>query len=80
MAHTPITVRRVPSTIVLPAFLAKLAKHLALLGCLAILGQASGRVALGQRSILLLVVVAALIHRLGQTLQRRSSTNDRAAP
>jgi hypothetical protein len=71
---------RSPSTIAFAAFLTKLAKHLALLVCLAIAGQATGRVALGQRSILLLVVAAALIHGLGQTLKRRSSRNGRVAP
>lgn len=80
MSHASLVVRRSPSTIVFAAFLTKLAKHLALLVCLAIVGQATGRAALGQRSILLLVVAAAAIHGLGQTLKRRSSTNDRDVP
>ena len=63
--------RRSPSTIVCAAFLKKLAKHLALLACLAIVGQATGRVALGQPSILLLIAGAALIHAVGQALERR---------
>jgi len=63
--------RHSPSAIVFAAFLTKLAKHLALLACLAIVGQATGRAALGQRSIVLLVVCAAVIHALGQTLKRR---------
>ena len=71
---------RAPSTIVFAAFLTKLAKHLALLVCLAIAGQATGRAALGQRSIFLLVVAAALIHGLGQSLKRRLSRNGRDAP
>jgi hypothetical protein len=63
-----------PLTIVVAAFLTKLAKHLALLACLAIAGQAAGRAALGQRSIVWLVVGAVLIHALGQTLKRRWPT------
>jgi len=63
--------RRSPSSIVCAAFLTKLAKHLALLACLAIVGAATGRAALGQRAILLLVVGAALIHAIGQALERR---------
>jgi len=80
MSHASLGLRRSPSAIVFAAFLTKLAKHLALLVCLAIVGQATGRVALGQRSILLLVMGAALINALGQTLKRRSSTNYRDAP
>lgn len=72
--------RRAPSTIVFAAFLIKLAKHLALLVCLAIVGQATGRAALGQPAIFSLVVAAALIHGLGQALGRRGSTGWRDAP
>ncbi|MGZ9262382.1 MAG: hypothetical protein ACXW6V_23175 [Candidatus Binatia bacterium] len=79
MSRAYLCACRAPSAIVFAAFLTKLAKHLALLVCLAIAGQATGRVALGQRSILLLVVAAALIHGLGQTLKRRSSRNGRVA-
>ena len=64
--------RRSLSALVFAAFLTKLAKHLALLVCLAIVGQATGRAALGQLTILLLAVAATLIHGLGQTLKRRS--------
>jgi len=64
--------RRSPSTIVFAAFLTKLAKHLALLACLAIVGAATGRVALAQPAILGLAVCAVLVHTLGQTLKRRS--------
>ena len=53
------------------AFLSKLAKHLAVLACLGIVGQSSGRFALGQTAILILVVAAALLHSAGRTLQRR---------
>jgi hypothetical protein len=53
------------------AFLSKLAKHLALLACLAIVGESSGRFVLGQTVILFLVVSAALLHSAGRVLQRR---------
>jgi hypothetical protein len=62
---------RAPSTIVLAACLTKLAKHLALLACLAIVGQATGRAFVGQRFIFILILAAALIHSLGQTIKRR---------
>jgi hypothetical protein len=53
------------------ALLSKLAKHLAVLACLAILGETSGRFVIGQMGIFLLVVSAALSHSAGRTLQRR---------
>jgi len=71
MSRESLSGRRSPSAIVFAAFLIKLAKHLALLACLAIVGQAAGRAALSQRSILVLVVCAALVHALGHTLKRR---------
>jgi hypothetical protein len=71
MSRESLGCRRSPSAIVFAAFLTKLAKHLALLACLAIVGQATGRAALGQRSIILLVMCAALAHTLGRTLKRR---------
>jgi hypothetical protein len=71
MSRESLGCRRSPSAIVFAVFLTKLAKHLALLACLAIVGQATGRAALGQRSILLLVVCATLAHTLGRTLKRR---------
>jgi len=68
------------SALVFAAFLTKLAKHLALLVCLAIVGQANGRAAWGQVTILLLAVAATVIHQLGQALKRRSSSDFRAGP
>lgn len=62
---------RAPSIIVIAAFLTKLAKHLALLACLAIVGEATGRAFVGQRFIFVLILAAALIHSLGQTIKRR---------
>ena len=63
-----------PRTIVVSAFLTKLAKHLALLACLAIAGQATGRAALGQPAILILIICAALLHTVGLALKRRLPT------
>jgi hypothetical protein len=79
MSRPVLGARRSLSPLVFAAFLTKLAKHLALLVCLAIVGQATGRAALGQLTILLLAVAASLIHGLGQTLKRRSSSDFRAA-
>jgi hypothetical protein len=53
------------------AFLSKLAKHLAVLACLGIVGETSGRFAIGQMGIFSLVVCAALLHSASRTLQRR---------
>jgi hypothetical protein len=78
MSRPILAVRRSLSALVFATFLTKLAKHLALLVCLAILGQATGRAALGQLTILLLAVAASLIHGLGQTLKRRSAGEIRA--
>jgi hypothetical protein len=54
-----------------PAVLSKLAKHLAILACLGIVGETSGRLVIGQTIIFLLVVSAALLYSAGRTLQRR---------
>ncbi|HYA28801.1 MAG TPA: hypothetical protein VEI95_08285 [Acidobacteriota bacterium] len=56
---------------VIAPFLVKLAKHLALFACLAILGQASGRVPVSQLTLFFLVAGAALAHAIGNTLQLR---------
>jgi hypothetical protein len=50
------------------ASLLKLAKHLAVLACLGIVLEASGRFAVGENGIFLLVVLAALLHSVGRTL------------
>ena len=80
MSRSDLGARRPLPPLVFATFLTKLAKHLALLVCLAIVGQATGRAALGQVTILLLAVAATVIHQLGQTLKRRSSSDFRAAP
>ena len=74
MSLASLVGRRSPSAIVLAAFLTKLAKHLALLACLAIVGQTTGRAALGQLAILFLVICAALLHTVGLALKPRLPT------
>lgn len=53
------------------AVFAKLAKHLALLACLAIVGRANGPAAIGPLAILALVVFAAGLHSISRALARR---------
>ena len=60
-----------PATCVTAAVLTKLAKHLALLASLTILGEATGRIAVSQLAIFILVVVAALSSTIGRALQLR---------
>ena len=50
------------------ALLSKLAKHVAVLVCLAIAGNATHRFVIGQMSIFLLAVLAALLHSAGRRL------------
>ena len=54
-------------------FLLKLAKHVALLACLLILGRASGRAEIGQIWIFSLALIAALLHLGGRALRLRST-------
>jgi len=60
-----------PATCVTSAVLIKLARHLALLASLTILGEAAGRIAVSQFAIFILIVLAALSHIIGCTLQLR---------
>ncbi|MBM4298694.1 MAG: hypothetical protein FJ143_13230 [Deltaproteobacteria bacterium] len=72
-----------PANIAFAAFLTKLAKHLALIACLAIVGQATGRMVVGQLAILFLIVSAALVNTVGATVSRRwrhASSHQRDAP
>ena len=80
MSRSVLGARHPLSVLVFAAFLTKLAKHLALLVCLAIVGQATGRAVLGQVTILLLALAATVIHQVGQTLKRSSSSDFRTAP
>jgi hypothetical protein len=59
------------ATCVTAAILTKLAKHLALLASLTILGLVTGRIAVSQLAIFILIVLAALSHTIGRTLQLR---------
>jgi hypothetical protein len=56
---------------VLAAFLLKLAKHLALIGCFMIIGRASGRFAPSEIGIFLTVGAAAVLHSIGRVLESR---------
>ena len=60
-----------PSGSIIGAFLIKLAKHLALIACLMIIGGPIGRFAVSQLGIFLTVLSAALLHSVGRVLQRR---------
>lgn len=51
--------------------LAKLAKHLALLATVLIIGGANGKSSAAQIGIPIVVALAALLHSIAQTLQRR---------
>jgi hypothetical protein len=67
---------RLSSACVIPAFLIKLSRHLALIACLMIIGGATGRAAESQLGIFFLVLAAAVLHSIGRGLQHRS----RSAP
>lgn len=54
-------------------FLTKLAKHLLVIACLAILSRASGRLAVDQLAIFGLIVVATMAKFTGSALQSRFS-------
>jgi len=58
-----------PATCLTAAVLIKLARHLALLASLTIIGEAAGRIAISQLAIFILIVLAVLSHTIGRTLQ-----------
>jgi hypothetical protein len=60
-----------PPVCVSSAILSRLAKHLVVLACLTILGEATGRSVIGQTSIFLLIIAAALLDSAGRILHRR---------
>ena len=62
---------------VIGAFLIKLAKHLALMTCLLIIGEPIGRFAVSQLALFLMVLTAAVLHSIGRVLQCRLSHSDR---
>jgi len=55
--------------------LAKVAKHLALLATVLIIGGASGKSIAAQIGVLIVVVLAALLHSIARTLQRRATVS-----
>jgi hypothetical protein len=61
------------SACVLAAFFIKLAKHLALIACLLIIGRSTGRFTADELVIFLTVLSAALLHTIGRILHRRLS-------
>jgi hypothetical protein len=61
-----------PSRIVLGLFLVKLGKHLAVLAALLIVGQAAGKFDLGQVTIFMLIVLAAISHSSGKAYLARA--------
>jgi hypothetical protein len=66
-----------PCAAVTGPWLIKLAKHMALLGCLMIAGTATGRTAVSRLTIFLLIVGAVLAHLWGRVLERRAATSVR---
>lgn len=63
--------RYLPTACVTAVFLAKVAKHIAVLACLAIVGRASGRFEASQITILIMVICAVCLHSASRMLQRR---------
>jgi hypothetical protein len=68
---SPTPHSRHPISSVTAAFLTKLAKHLAVLACFAIVGHATGRFEASEVTIFFIVTAAALFHSAGHILQRR---------
>ena len=62
---------------VIGACLIKLAKHLALMTCLLIIGEPVGRFAVSQLALFVMVLTAAVLHSIGRVLQCRLSHSDR---
>ena len=72
-----------PATCITAAILNKLAKHFAVLGSFAILGGATGRIAVSQLAIFILIILAALSHAIGRTLElrlRKQPAQNKAVP
>ena len=68
-ARTPSPYSHIPAA--LAVFLSKVAKHLALLACLLILGKATGRLTSGQFAIFCLTILAMIAHLAGRALAPR---------
>jgi ribose/xylose/arabinose/galactoside ABC-type transport system permease subunit len=65
-----------PVPLVAP-FLLKLAKHMALLVSLVLIGKTRGEPIIGPLGILLVIIGAALIHSVGRWLQMRPASDNR---
>jgi hypothetical protein len=59
--------RPAPSRIIFGLCLVKLGKHLAVLACLLILGQAAGRLHVSQLAIFALIVLSAISYSSGKS-------------
>jgi uncharacterized membrane protein len=59
----------------LAGILTKLAKHVALIACLMILGKASARSDLGEVAIFLIVLASVALHSCAKAIQRRLAIN-----
>ena len=66
----PSHTSRSTSRSIVAALLLKLAKHLALIACLMIIGGASGRFATSGMAAFLTVVAAAALHSIGRVFAR----------
>ncbi len=58
--------RAAPARVILGLCLVKLGKHLAVLACLLILGQAAGHFHVSQLTIFALIVLSAITHSSGK--------------
>lgn len=72
LSRRPVVKPARPLRTVIAAFLIKLAKHMALLTCLVIVGIATGRSSVAEVAIFLMVVVASVSYSIGRSLERRS--------
>lgn len=68
---SPTPYSRHPISSVTAAFLIKLAKHLVVLACFAIVGHATGRFDASEVIIFFVVIAAALFHSAGHMLHGR---------
>jgi len=66
-----------PARSVVALFLLKLAKHMALLVSLVLIGKTRGEPIIGPLGILLVIIGAALIHSVGRWLQMRPAPGNR---
>lgn len=65
------------SLCVLAPFLVKLAKHMALIACFMIVGNATGRATVGQLGLFFLIATAAVVYSIGRGLEPQPPTPPR---